>query len=119
MDSNTRKHTLIEAENKDNLSDCSSWNRGKKLSIYNSWKKTENKRMSLQLVADIDTENRTNNFLCALGVYVCCNKSDSGVYNWCDHVDSGVYACCDQSNSVFSYCNQSDSAYTIVVITKN
>jgi hypothetical protein len=47
------------------------------------------------------------------------NKSDSGVYNWCDHVDSGVYACCDQSNSVFSYCNQSDSAYTIVVITKN
>jgi hypothetical protein len=74
--------------------------------------------MSLQLVADIDTENRTNNFLCALGVYVCCNKSDSGVYNWCDHVDSGVYACCDQSNSVFSYCNQSDSAYTIVVITK-
>ena len=24
MDSNTRKHTLIEAENKDNLSDCSS-----------------------------------------------------------------------------------------------
>ncbi len=64
--------------------------------------------MSLQLVADIDTENRINNFLCALGVYVCCNKSDSG-----------VYACCDQSNSVFSYCNQSDSAYTIVVITKN